>query len=133
MVKLVTGNFFGGDILEKLRSWCEVKAADPQLKEGQVVDLAFIPKEDSLEVKLFSNLKPQDAAFAGFYHQKENNKDSFEKERTGLKRTSIRFGSRSRCHARPGRGLCRSLLGAYSFPIALLEEGDWSGSQAVKI
>ncbi|HOB21534.1 MAG: hypothetical protein GX766_06535 [Firmicutes bacterium] len=54
MVKLVTGNFFGGDILEKLRELVrEVKAADPQLKEGQVVDLAFIPKEDSLEVKLF--------------------------------------------------------------------------------
>lgn len=86
MVKLVTGNFFGGDILEKLRELVrEVKAADPQLKEGQVVDLAFIPKEDSLEVKLFFKLRSRKMRLflQDFIIRKENNKDSFEK-REGL-------------------------------------------------
>jgi hypothetical protein len=53
MVKLVTGNVFGGELLEKIRELAAVaKAQDPQLKQGKVVDLALVPKEGNLEVTL---------------------------------------------------------------------------------
>ena len=53
MLKLVTGNVLAGEILEKLRELViEAKTKDPQLEAGKVVDLAFRPKGQNLEVTL---------------------------------------------------------------------------------
>jgi hypothetical protein len=53
MIKLVTGNVCGGEIIGKLRDLVrEAKTQDPQLKEGKVVDLALVPKGQNLEVTL---------------------------------------------------------------------------------